>query len=124
MDGRWVRPALMALLLVEAVGALAVAVLTVTIGGSITPGFIPWSSAAMPAGFGIVTLGVAVWWWRRRPGGRGLVAALQVVVVIGAATVLVSSPDPATVAGLLLGLAGLVLVAIDARRGRRSHPLE
>lgn len=118
----WVRPGVLTLLVVQGVGGLAVGILTVVIGESITPGFIPWAFAAGPLLFGAATLVVAFLYWRRHPTARLLAMVVQVVVAASAITAL-ASDSPATLwIPLVMGVVGAVMVVIDSPRQDREGP--
>jgi hypothetical protein len=112
MNRAWAWPAALAVLAVEAAGGIAFAVLTVVLGSHITPGFIPWASAAPPGLFGVFCLVAAVLLWLRRPVGRWLAAVAQLLVILGAVNGMLSGYHPSLWIALFLGLGGLVLVLL------------
>lgn len=108
------RITLLVLLVVEGIGGVVSAVLTVIIGESITPGFIPWRSALTPALFGVACLAVALIYRQGHAAGRYLAAAIQVLVIFAASTGLTSSTEPGLWVALAMGVTGLVLTAVAA----------
>lgn len=107
------RPALVSLLVVEGIGAVVFGVLTVVIGESITPGFIPWRFAAAPFLFGLFALAVAGLLWKGHPSGIPLALVGQAMVTAGAIAGLISSGHPALVIALLFGIAGIILALVS-----------
>jgi hypothetical protein len=111
----WARSSLLTLLVIEGVGGIVFAALTVIIGESITPGFIPWSFAVTPGLFGIAALVVAVLVWRRHVTAIYLAVVIQALVGLGAIIGLTSSREPALWVALAMSLVGLWLAAVATR---------
>lgn len=120
---RWARPAVLTLLVTEGVGGLAFALLTVVIGGQITPGYVPWSFATPPLIFGATALVTAYFYWRRLSLARFAAMSVNVIVAVGGATGLLTGPHPSLWAALTLGLIGALLVVLDTRTGPRPVEL-
>jgi hypothetical protein len=109
------RLALFALLVIEGLGGLIFAALTVIIGESITPGFIPWGFALIPALFGVAVLGVAFLVWHRREVGLYLAAITQSIIGVAAVVGLFQSGSPELWIALAMSLIGIALVAATTR---------
>ena len=90
--------------------------LTVTIGESITPGFIPWSFALAPAVFGVAVLAVAYLIWKDIGLGFYLAASAQILIGVAAVIGLFTSGSPELWVALAMGLVGLALVVATSRQ--------
>jgi hypothetical protein len=112
MTGYSWRVALVVLLLVEAAGALLLALLNLVTSQALGQSVLPWQSAFLPGGFGLLCLLAVAGLAQRRSWGRALAVVASLIVVTGGVLGLMYSGHPALWAAVVMGLAGLWLIRL------------
>lgn len=105
------------LLILEGLGALFVTLLNVFTSQALGQDFLPWESAFIPGGFGLLCL-IAVFGLNGSSSwGKVLAAITQLLVLAGGVIALLDSARPLAWVVVGLGLLGLLLLSRTARRG-------
>lgn len=107
---------LMVLLILEGLGALFVTLLNLVTSRALGQDFLPWESAFIPGGFGVLCLIAAVGLMRSGSWGKVLAAITQLLVLAGGVIAVLDSARPLAWVVVGLGVLGLLLLSRTARR--------
>lgn len=115
-SSRGVSIALMVLLILEGLAALFVTLLNVVTSRALGQDFLPWDSAFIPGGFGVLCLIAAVGLIGSGSWAKVLAAIAQLLVLAGGVIGLAYGERAVVWSAVGLGVLGLLLLSRTVRR--------